>query len=318
VLQQERATLEAECSQLAGTLEKVSQKLAAAELASEPLADLEHKFELAMADVRTLRQANAELEQELARRPEPNEGESAELISLREEREALLAEIEELRSHPMVPAADDQALADLQRRFEMAVEDVRELRAEKERLEEQLAKRPQAAVSSGSGGGEQKWEELKRKLLLSLEEESGDLSEDRREERASIEHTIRITDDVVASKDREIHELRHKLETAEEHASTSQANHSMQEAVDSDEVVLEQRARLAAIEEELTDKLRKAELEMSIERAKIAREQTELAEWRIELEALRDSIPKKQAGGSTSSGGKGRWFSKLGLGGDES
>lgn len=318
VWQQERESFATEREQLAATLEKVTQKLAAAEASSEPIADLEHKFDLALADVRSLRQANAELEQELARRPEHNDGESAELIALREERDALAAELEQLRSRPLTGSTrDNQALSDLQRRFEMAVEDVRELRADKERLEEQLAKRPKEVGSGGSTGGEQKWEELKRKLLLSLEEESGDLTEDRREERASIEHTIRITDDVVASKDREIHELRHKLEAAEEHASSSQVHQSMQEAIDSDEIVQEQRSRLATMEEELTEKLRKAELELSIERAKIAREQTELAEWRIELESLRDSLPKKQSGGNTS-GGKGRWFSKLGLGGDES
>jgi uncharacterized protein YPO0396 len=90
-----------------------------------------------------------------------------------------------------------------------------------------------------------------------------------------------------------------------------------QEAVDADQAVQQQRARLAQLEEELTAKLRKAELEFSVERAKIAREQTELAEWRIELETLRDSLPEKGTGGGPGGGGKGRWFSKLGLGGDE-
>ncbi len=169
-----------------------------------------------------------------------------------------------------------------------------------------------------AGNGEEKWEDLKRRLLLSLEDESGELSDERQDERASIEHTIRITDDVVASKDREIIELRQQMEQIAEAPQIQQPDTDAHEvAFDADEVIQQQRTRLAALEEQMTAELRAAELEMSVERAKIAREQTELAEWRIELESLRDSLPKKGESTNGHGGGKGRWFSKLGLGGDE-
>jgi chromosome segregation ATPase len=316
----ERDRLLEEHNQLANTLEKVSQKLAAVEANQEPMEEVQSKFALALEDLRSLRERNAELEQELVRRPEQNADESAELIALREERDDLAAQVEELKNRPL-PAADasDQEVADLQRRFEMAVDDVRQLRAEKERLEEQLASRSQGALNAASGDGEEKWEDLKRRLLMSLEDEAGEVTEERREERASIEHTIRITDDVVASKDREIIELRKQVEHAASAASAEQdAPNQHQGAMDADETIQQQRATLAQLEEELNDKLREAEMELSVERAKIAREQSELAEWRIELESLRDSLPKKGEAGANGTGGKGRWFSKLGLGGDES
>lgn len=312
---EEREALLAEKEQLAGTLEKVTQKLAGAEAGREPQEEVQRKFDLALRDLRTLRQRTAELEQQLAQRPEQDPDNSAELMALRGERDALASEVEELRNRPMSAESDDAAMADLQRRFEMAVEDVRELRAEKEELEERLARKADASEGVVAGG-EEKWEELKRKLLLSLEDESEEPTEGRREERASIEHTIRITDDVVASKDREIHELREQMESlGEQHAAG--AVHSLQETIDADEVVMQHRQRIADIETELTEKLRQAELELSLERAKIAREQTELAEWRIELEAIRDAIPQRGEGGNSGGAGKTRWFSKLGLGGDE-
>lgn len=317
---EERAQLIAERNQIASTLEAVSQELAATRESQETLDELQGKFDLALADVRQLRQQNAELEQELAHRPQQSQDNSAEFTALREECEALQNQVRELESRP--PATGDEAgsqeMADLQRRFEMAVEDVRQLRADNEQLEEKLAQRPQAAPASG--GGEEKWEDLKRKLLMSLEDETGEMSDSRQEERASIEHTIRITDDVVASKDREILDLKQQLE-ANEVATTQESvdRESLENAADCDEYIQQQRQKLAEMEHTLTEKLRKTEMELSLERAKIAREQSELADWRIELESLRDSLPLKggEGGTNTGGGGKGRWFSKLGLGGDE-
>lgn len=317
---EERAQLIAERNQMASTLEAVSQELAATRESQETLDELQSKFDLALSDVQQLRQQNAELEQELARRPEQQQDESAELVALREERDALQNEVRELESRSLTAGGEsnDQEMADLQRRFEMAVDDVRQLRTEKEELEKKLAQQPQSAAASS--GGEEKWEDLKRKLLMSLEDETGEISEPRQEERASIEHTIRITDDVVASKDREILDLKQQIEASEVATTQETADQeSHEEAADCDEYIQQQRQKLAEMESTLTEKLRKTEMELSLERAKIAREQSELADWRIELESLRDSLPQKGEGGNTngSSGGKGRWFSKLGLGGDE-
>ena len=88
-----------------------------------------------------------ELEQDLARRPETDQADSAELVALRAERDALAARIEELEREPAgrVDADAEQQLADLQRRFELAVEDVRELKTKNAKLESQQRRR-QATV----------------------------------------------------------------------------------------------------------------------------------------------------------------------------
>ena len=91
----------------------------------------------------------------------------------------------------------------------------------------------------------------------------------------------------------------------------------MAEVLDADDVIQQQRARMADLEEELKEKLRTAELELSVERAKIAREQTELAEWRMELESLRESIAQTVPAADAKPHPQRRWLSKLGLGGEE-
>ena len=117
-------------------------ELTAARTALERERDeLQQKFELALQDVQRLRGRMAELEHDLARRPEANQADSAELVALRAERDALSAQVEELEQRPAVQIDPDveQQLSDLQRRFELAVEDVRELKTKNAKLESQLA-----------------------------------------------------------------------------------------------------------------------------------------------------------------------------------
>jgi hypothetical protein len=83
--------------------------------------------------------------------------------------------------------------------------------------------------------------------------------------------------------------------------------------LDNDEVIRQHRQKIAQIEQELDAKLRAAELELSVERAKMARQKVELDQLRVELESGRDSA----TGGDTGGGPKRRWLSKLGLSGEE-
>jgi hypothetical protein len=97
--------------------------------AESECGELQQKFELALEDVQRYRGRVADLEQELARRPEATETDSAELIALRAERDALAERVEQLEKQPVsqLDANAEQEMADLRRRFELAVEDVREL-----------------------------------------------------------------------------------------------------------------------------------------------------------------------------------------------
>ncbi len=209
---------------------------------------------------------------------------------------------------------DSRKREDLQRRFEMAVEEVRELKRTNAELENKLKHRggggsPAAAV----GGGGLNWEAQKQKLLASLEADTDD-DEDAREERASIEGTIQITDRVVAQKDREIEALREQLEQLSGGGGTRSA--AINELLDSDEIIRQEREKLVALQQEWRQKIGEAEIEISVQRAKLARERAELDEKLRVLQLDQDSRPSGAAGEDTvemAKPARGKWLARLGL-----
>jgi chromosome segregation ATPase len=282
---------------------------------------LQQKFELALGDVNRYRGRVVELEQELARRPEATETDSAELVALRAERDALAERVEQLDKQPPVqidPNAEQQ-LADLQRRFELAVEDVRELKTKNAKLESQLASGGIASAAGAKDADGTDWESQKRRLLASLEDE-GDADDEpaRQEERVRISSTIEMTDAIVAEKDAEIAELRSQLANSGATAGPiDEAHHQkVNELLDADVVIAEHRQRISQLERDMEATLRAAELELSLERAKIARERVELDELRAELDSLRQELCPN--GMPAPGAPRRRWLSKLGLSGDES
>jgi chromosome segregation ATPase len=283
--------------------------------------EIQQKFELALEDVQRLRERVAELEQDLARRPVAAQADSAELVALRAQRDDLAHRVSELEEQPVTPLDPDveQQMADLQRRFEMAVEDVRELKTKNAKLEAKLAaSRERGPAPVDSAGMD--WESQKRRLLASLEGHEEDSADPIvGEERASIQGTIDITDAVIAEKDREIAALVTELESARDARASDAAeahNAHIQELLDTDEVIAEHRARAQEFEREMEAKLRAAELEVSVERAKLAREKAELEELRNTLEQQRQLIDST-GGQSTQGTPKRRWLSKLGIEGKE-
>ena len=288
--------------------------------------ELQQKFELALEDVQRYRGRVADLEQELARRPEATATDSAELVALRAERDALSERVQQLEKQPAVQidANAEQEVADLRRRFELAVEDVRELKIKNTKLETQLAGAAAAGVGSRparvADTDSMDWESQKRRLLASLGDE-GDTSDEpvRQKERVRIAGTIEMTDAVVAEKDREIAELKSQLAHGGigSSAPTNEIqNEQINELLDADEVIAEHRHRIAQLEREMEATFRAAELEVSLERAKIARERVELDELRDDLDSLRHEICPN--GTPTPGAPRRRWLSKLGLSGEES
>jgi chromosome segregation ATPase len=322
VWQSERSQMEAEVLALSNARDEL---MAALTVASRQLEtsrgqsgaaaerdELQQKFELAIGDMQRLRGRVAELEQELSSRPRADQTDSVELVHLRAERDELAHRITALERQPatVVDADTSQQIADLQRRFELAVEDVRDLKKQNAKLEAQAvaAKSAAPAAASPTAGN---WESVKKQLLASLEGDSGELTPAREKERASIQNTVRITDDVVANKDRQIAELKTKLASG----GASAVADGVDAAVDADAVIQKHRARIAQIEQEMEDKLRATEMQLSLERAKIAREQAQLTELRIELESMRG--PNGTVGEAAGNAPKRRWLSKLGLGDEE-
>ncbi|HEY4235434.1 MAG TPA: hypothetical protein VGM76_18530 [Lacipirellulaceae bacterium] len=310
-----------ERDELSSALSLAAQQLESSRGQSTAAAErdeLQQKFELALADVQRLRGRAAEMEQELASRPAADQTDSVELVHLRAERDELIHRIAELERQPapVVDADTAQQIADLQRRFELAVEDVRDLKKQNTQLEAQVAAAKSAAPAAASPPVAGNWEAVKKQLLASLENESGDVGPARKKELSSIENTVRITDEVVANKDRQIAELKLQMASGTGAAGgMSTVADGASAIVDSDTVIQQHRARIAQIEQEMEDKLRATEMALSLERAKIAREQSQLTELRIELESKRG--PNGTIAESGGNAPKRRWLSKLGLGDEE-
>jgi hypothetical protein len=281
---------------------------------------LQQKFELALRDVQDLRERVSELEHDLARRPAADQVDSTELVALRAERDALAQQVEELEQRPPAQMDPDteQQVSDLQRRFELAVEDVRELKTKNAKLESQLASAGSQPAARHDAGA-MDWESQKKRMLAALEvttAEEDDLA--RQQERVTIEGTIEITDSVVAEKDRLIAKLEAQLQLADTKPVESGDNRSrkIDDLIDGDEVIAQHRQRCQQLERETEDKLRAAELEMSVERAKIARQKVELEELQSNLESQRQLL---EANGGTLAPGapKRRWLSKFGIDGKD-
>jgi hypothetical protein len=135
-------------------------------------------------------------------------------------------------------------------------------------------------------------------------------------DRLSIESTIRITDEVVASKDREIADLRSRMHEPAAMAGGGANAAAVADLLDRDEVIQAERAKLNQLQDEWREKLRHAEIEASLERAKLARERADLDERIRAFEAQRAAFA---ASGNASTDvavtkpQSGRWLSRLGL-----
>lgn len=278
---------------------------------AQPTVDeLHQKFELALADVQKLKRENGSLRDELSRRPEADEEDTPELVALRSERDTLATRVIELENAPAASLdADAQTqLEELQRRFEMAVDDVRQLKRENAELKERSA----SGVIAAAPSGKLDWAAQKAQLLASLAEEdgAGKIESSRKSERVTVESTIAATDRALAEKQREIDELRSALEAGRPVASVSSATASeeAERLLDADETIAAERAKLAAMQSEWEEKLRTAELEFSVERAKLAREQALLKDRLAELDLANSS-----GGGDSETKPRRGWKDALGL-----
>jgi len=202
---------------------------------------------------------------------------------------------------------------ELQRRFEMAVQDLREQKERNVALENRLACKAAGIPAALVGGGD--WESQKRHLLESLaaddEDEDGD--PETSERRLSLEATIAITDEVVAQKDREIAELRQLLEDqAGNIGSIAVGATAIAGILDQDELIAQERARLAQVQAEWREKLRQAEIDISVQRATIARDRAQIDE---KLANHQFDLDRMKAVGPSTPGAKPsrRWLSRLGL-----
>lgn len=245
-----------------------------------------------------------------------------EISELRMERDQLVARVADSEHGAQQTSAGDAAqLDDLRQRFEKAVQEIRELKTNNADLEAAAARNANAQPAAMPDTSSFNWEEQKRRLLGDLDGDqatSGDLPT---EDRPSIESTIRITDEIVARKDREIAELRALLNDPTSRTGTSKEEDAIADLLDRDEVIQAEREKLSLLQDEWREKLRRAEIDLSVERAKLARDRAELDERVRVFEAQRTAF--SAAGGDAMADQKsrkqqsGRWLSRLGLKDDD-
>lgn len=242
------------------------------------------------------------------------------LAQLQQERDKLLERLAQAESATKQAAGDGpdrEAWDDLQRRFEMAVEEVRELKGANAELEDKLKNRPAAAAPAAQPTGLD-WEAQKQRLLAALEADDDEpADEETVEERANIEGTIRITDQIVAQKDEEIADLKRLLEENGGSSTDKQQQTAVDNLLDADDLVRQEREKLAQTQAEWREKIGQAEIDISVERAKIAREQAELEERVRQFESQHQPAESNKEA-DDGKPARGRWLARLGLNADDS
>jgi hypothetical protein len=159
------------------------------------------------------------------------------------------------------------------------------------------------------------WEAEKRRILAALEAEGDGDDRAQREERLKIEEVIRTTDEVIAAKDREIRELNALLEEQSGNATAvTPAEASVEQTMANEGALREEREKLKQLQAQWQEKIRQAEVELALERAKMARQRAELGGHAQTTEDVTPETPgtpvaKPKAEPSTQR----RWMARLGL-----
>jgi len=219
------------------------------------------------------------------------------------------------------PSAGEGAAAEeYRRRYEMAVQDVRELRTRNEELEKQLQERSaQGASAAATAGAALDWEAEKRRILAALEAEGEDDTEPGQKKRLELQAVVRSTDQIVAEKNREIVELRQLLENQSANlGSVAVGAAALGAVLDNDAIVKEERENLRRLQRESEEKLRQAEIDLSLERAKLARQRAELEEKLRSQGSQEAKGEDDPAAHKPEKPARGRWLSRLGLKDSES
>lgn len=274
----------------------------------------EHQLRSQLAESRKLLDQRAKQLKALRDTVERERGASgenaAELNLLQQDREQLQTRVHELEAElakAASPSGELEELNDLRRRFEMAVEDVRKLRQANEQLERKLQEVSSTAAPADDGT----WEQRKQQLLhrLSQMEESGsDASQLER-----LNNAVRMTDEVVAEKDRQIADLVCKIQSLQDALGEAAREEVRRTSRSGDEHLAAEQERLCKLQEEWREKFRAAEIEIAVQRAENARHRAELDERARDIEAQL-ALAKKQVAISASQKGdeankaRKRWF----------
>ena len=172
---------------------------------------------------------------------------------------------------------------DYRLRYEMALDDLRELKASNSRLQEQLSKAKATASTFAKETRSQQpslnWETEKLRIIAALESDLDENDSEQRAERLKIEEVLQATEKAIAKKDaeiteknNEIRELKQRLEKSSHTGPLDQMAAAIEQTLQNDIIIQQERERLRQLEEQVQSRMCRAEIEISLERAKLARE----------------------------------------------
>ena len=218
------------------------------------------------------------------------------------------------------PQAAPASVADdgLQERYETAMEEIRSLESHNAELQRDLAASQAAGPTARLADGGMDWEAKKLQILASLESDDGLEGEEAAERRSSTEAVVFATEQIVADKDRQIAALQKQLAAEQLDAKQPVPDSEPETAalrdaaaiLGADDVIRQERENLARLKTEWEEKLRHAEIELSLERAKIARQRAEIAEKQRAFDQQNSDEGEKTPSGKPT---RGRWLARLGL-----
>ena len=214
-----------------------------------------------------------------------------------------------------------ELLAAQQARLEQAAalieEELCQLEEKNAQLQQELAKSRSTAatiVPQPRQPGRLDWEAEKRRILAALEADVDGDDQAQRNARLKLEEVVRTTDEVIAAKDRAIRELNERLEEQRVDAAKAPGVVSVEREMAEDAALREEREKLRQSQLQWQEKTRQAEVELALERAKLARQRAEL-EGRGHM--AEDAAPETSSATATDPPAEPsthrRWMARLGL-----
>ena len=213
-------------------------------------------------------------------------------------------------------AKSDALIAELESRLANAGQELSDLKNQNFDLASQVAKHQ--VLSSGHSpqvnfdSSALTWEERKQLIMRQLEDE---LAEDGRNDstdatgRLEIEKVLQTTQVEIDRRDTEIAELHSIIQQqSDTRQGVAIGAAAFAQAFDADEIIQQERQKLKEIQLQWEDKLRQAEIDVSLERARLARERTQL-----ELELDTTQRERKAAGPPPTESKRRKWLDHLGL-----
>lgn len=296
----------------------------------EFLAEMERQqaeaVRLAAGDDSALGEQLKEARREIVRLKESNESSAESQLDSELQLEQVKKELLDLQERLL--AAESRSVgeggpeaADLQKRLEMALSDMRELKNRNTELTDQISQIKAAGHAAAFGAGGDDWESRKQRMLAQLESDFDENDPAQKAGKLTVEQAIQRTEEVVAAKNHEITELQRLLsEQSGSIGGVAIGASAIAEMLDSDDLVRQERESLRELQERLREQLKQAEIDLSVERAKVARERAILEEKIREFEQRQqqpgmigeDSSAKGKPGNN-----RGRWLQRLGLRDDE-